>query len=333
MANYVVKMSKDGGSPYLIMDEESRNGVNSLLELLGSAAESFYLEGAHSTNDDRLKINIPSGDKYYIQISTSTDESLSITVLAFDAQGNGSNIGGAIDTIGTVYEKTAAINIAAFGVYLSAPTNPCTVTIKVAKASSSVYDSVRIQNVKDAFQDLLSVHYSSWKQAQGASHSSNADKVTVDIKNGETFKVLLVASDGAEIGGTVAGFGPIEAGQPYTFTAAADTTSVGVYLDAASAAREMFFYVIQSGFLFDEESGIPKMWKDEIDDKLEDVAVLQDYDSGVTFGFITDIHWETNWQRSPDLMEYISKNSIIDMWLNGGDTASGDGGDGTQQMK
>lgn len=81
------------------------------------------------------------------------------------------------------------------------------------------------------------------------------------------------------------------------------------------------------------DDNIGPYWVEELDNVIDNVAQLQTYENGVTFGFITDIHWETNWQKSPKVIDYIVNHSRIDMWLNGGDSATGDGGDGTEQKE
>lgn len=66
-------------------------------------------------------------------------------------------------------------------------------------------------------------------------------------------------------------------------------------------------------------------WKQNLDAVIDKVALRQDYEHGITFAFITDIHWETNWKKSPVLMRYIANHSRVKLVLNGGDNASGGG--------
>lgn len=83
----------------------------------------------------------------------------------------------------------------------------------------------------------------------------------------------------------------------------------------------------------DTLEAVPDYWLEDIEEAIDDVALLQTYDKGVTFGFITDIHYETNWRQSPRLIEYLATNARLQMWVNGGDTVNGDFSDGTTCMK
>lgn len=74
-------------------------------------------------------------------------------------------------------------------------------------------------------------------------------------------------------------------------------------------------------------------WKENINSVIDKVALRQNYENGACFAFITDIHWETNWKKSPEMMRYLTEHSRIKLVLNGGDNASGGGSDIDAQKK
>lgn len=306
-----------------------QNILNSnIMNIFSAKTLTFHLIGNHSTNVDRISYNIPVNTKYKISMVSSTGEALSITLVAYGANGESANVG-AIDSLGNVYEKVAGFDITEFGYYIPAPSKPCDVNVMVVGENTGVFAEPKIEELSK----LLGASFTKWHVNAGQTHSSTLDKVNVNIKNGDTVKALLLTSDGSINTGVVANLGPITTGEIFEYTASADMTSVGVYMEASPSACDVYFYILQENYLSGESTEIPKMWKTNIDTVLNEVALLQTYESGCTFGFISDIHWEANWQKSPQLIKYICENSPVKMWINGGDTATGDGGNGNQQLQ
>lgn len=74
-------------------------------------------------------------------------------------------------------------------------------------------------------------------------------------------------------------------------------------------------------------------WKENVNSVIDKIALLQNFENGVNLAFISDMHWETNWKESPQIMKYLCENSRIETVINGGDLASGDNADGENQRK
>lgn len=204
-------------------------------------------------------------------------------------------------------------------------------------------------NSISATNGMLASHSVAWDMAAGQSHSSGSDRIDVSVRAGETFYVNVSATNDVSVtgilvaqsstGSTVYNIGSMTTNTGlHRYEATAAFEKVGFYMPDSTNAYEVRLDIIKDSTLYklniDDDAGeVPSYWTANLDSAIQKVADLQTYQSGVTFGFITDIHWETNYQVSPKLVDYISKHSRVDMWLNGGDTASGDAGDGTQQRR
>ena len=70
-----------------------------------------------------------------------------------------------------------------------------------------------------------------------------------------------------------------------------------------------------------DSSFIPDYFQTQLDTKLP--TIIENANTagrtGETFIFITDIHWDTNYKKSPALIDYILKHTNINLILGGGD--------------
>lgn len=219
------------------------------------------------------------------------------------------------------------------------------VTMKAKIQSEISGISTKLEEYTSVVSNQLDSYNSTWHASAGQSHSSATNLVDVSISAGETFYASVNTSDretltGALVardssGATIYDIGSIQTNTILKFVATSAFAKVGIYLPEVSNDCTVYLNIIKGNSLYkvNVENEVPSYWTDNLDSVIQKVSDLQTYESGVTFGFITDIHWETNHQVSPKLVDYIAHNSRVDMWLNGGDSASGDSGDGTQQME
>ena len=297
--------------------------------------------GGHSANIDLVQIDVASGEIVKFIVETSNGDSL-----------NGYAVFRGTDST-TVFQKQFTTNVmttvtatgvaSSVGVYLPAASSACDVYVKVY-SSDSVLTAVERT---DAISNQLDSYYSTWNAAAGTTHSSTADHVDVSVSAGDMFYASVNTSDRETLTGTLVAFdsagtslytiGGITTNSILKFVATSDFEKVGVYLPAVESDCVVYLNIIKGDSLYklnvDGENEVPSYWIDNLNSAIQKVADLQTYESGVTFGFITDIHWETNHQVSPKLVDYINRNSRVDMWINGGDTASGDNGNGAQQKR
>lgn len=68
-------------------------------------------------------------------------------------------------------------------------------------------------------------------------------------------------------------------------------------------------------------NAVPEYFKTHIDSKCDDI--IQNMRSvgreGVTFAFVTDVHWDNNAKHSPALIRYIADKTGVNVLVNGGD--------------
>lgn len=69
------------------------------------------------------------------------------------------------------------------------------------------------------------------------------------------------------------------------------------------------------------ENEIPTYWKTYLDGKVSTLRALDGRvgTHGFSFVFITDVHWENNFKKSPALINYILKRTSVDLVICGGD--------------
>lgn len=313
--------------------------VNEAIRDMGFV-ELFFEQAAsqsHSSATNQLKFNAAAGETLIVDVRTESGEVLSSAVVAYNA--SGTNVGEVWVTTGT--PKMFRLENAAvkFGVYLSAPTNATRVTFRVARTNSLMY-------YPNEMGVMLGMQQTRFFLPNAESHSSLNDQIVMEMAKNEQFDVLVKTNNNSAFSGALVAFDDsnnqkyqfgITTGTKRTIKASEASTRFGVYLTNAPANETVTFSIIKhSSILYNSgnEGGtaidalIPSA-----NNAIKKVYNLQNYNNGVSFAFITDMHWETNWQTSPELMDYIADNSRLDLVFNGGDVASGDDGNGTDQKK
>lgn len=318
--------------------------ITDLKYALMENGKEFYVTGTHSSTQDKISINIANGEEYYFMIDASDGESASGLLVGWDSNNVSSNIVSV--STGNIYHLTANQNFAQFSVYLGVPSGPCTIITRIARKKSALlayaYADDNNKAIKCISTGLLDAFSSTWYQT--GSHSSTLHRVNIALSTNDDYYVYIKTDTGEDVVGAIIGYYNNVTVEQYTvhtnvlykFTATGNIDQFGLYLNAPVNPCNVYQSIIKDDSFLDLDQtvdGIPKYWKSTLDSAINTVADLQTYDAGVTFGFITDIHWETNHQVSPALIDYINRHSRVDMWLNGGDTASGDAGSGAQQIE
>lgn len=292
----------------------------------------------HSTADDQLRLALVAGETFFVDVRADNGDSLSGALSTYNS--SGTKVGEYGFTTGSIKWCRTEQAVDRFGIYLPNATGNTKVTFRIAKPNSIMY----FDNMMDSMFGMKEKRF--WLPSNHT-HSSINDQISMTISKNEVFDVIVKTSHGYSISGAFVAFAADGSTQVYQYgittgvkrTIKADATAsrFGVYLASYGYDDSVTFNIIRhSSILYDEDAGESVPYEALIPSADSAVEKLRDhltFENGVAFAFITDMHWETNWKTSPAVMDYIAQKSRLDLVFNGGDVASGDGGDGSSQKE
>ena len=319
--------------------EEIREGkiVSDLytgIQDFGFVETVFEQTGSHSTGNNQLRMPLAAGESFILDVRCENGDALTGQLSTF--YGTGSTAQGSYQfTTGTVRLCRTSPYVDRFGIYLPAVSSATKVTFRIAKMYCPFYQG-------DILDSMFGIRQNRFVMYNTASHGQAADKIYMNVSSGAKIDVLIKLEPSQAISGAVIGYKNgtskweygITTGTKRTITLTDAIDSIGFYLPApASDCNGTFTVIRHTSIIYDGDGGSTDYdaLKPSADQAITKFRNLQTYENGVAFAFITDMHWETNWQTSPEVMDYIAGKTRLDLVINGGDLASGDGGNGSTQ--
>lgn len=331
-----------------------RDQVSHAMDLInndvGVDGVSFSLTGSHSQNADLIYFPVAANEKVYCMVTTSTNESIGGIMVFKDS--NGDTVTQESFRTNQLKEITVTGAAVKAGAYMPDPTNPCVVTIRLYRANAlklriDTFDGRLINLTNSSTNNFNEIRdelkYANVNFVLTSAHSSNADRISYSVAAGKKVIIdlrtsnnnILSCSVTCKNGDTVVDQFAVTSGTPRTVTLSGDVTSFGAYVPEVEGETPVVYFSIisEDSILFNSSYDPVSVFKSNIDDALKDLISYQTFTNGINFAFISDMHWETNFKTSPILMNYIAEHSRIRTVINGGDVASGDNSDGTQQAE
>jgi hypothetical protein len=310
--------------------------LNTALGLFGAVEFTVESGATHSSTKDKAYCDIKSGETFYVSISKSGSTNITCSLYGWKNNGTSEIIQNSYTVNGNRTQITASSNYVAISCYM----NPISATqsyILTVENTNSFFKKTneeiagldaKVEENTDKIDNLVDIigvyGETAFTVESGSSHSSTADNIKVSISSGDIFYVTVAKSESTAVSGSIfvhksdgnVNLGTIAIdGKRHAFTAPADITWVGLYLNPLAYTQTYNMRVEKEDNIYIDIDNAGSAVEDEI--KRRNIFK----NSSKNFIFFTDIHGSLN--NMSKIVAYANKyHANIDFIINGGDTVS-----------
>ena len=332
VANFNTQASQIGSNVIASIPADYTTLSNNVANLMATMSndgvyfKSFTMNAgsSHSSNSDLLSVPLNFHESAFILVRPNSGEYFTGAAVVKNAQNETTaNVGFVANTLTPFTVSGASATV---GLYIPALQTTTQINVYVYRTYSD-YIKAYLNNL--SMSQLLDYGLISFPAMYA--HSATTDMLSYAIPANTNFKVELKSSGTLtgsivfyDASNTQLGQAQITNNTPRTFNLDYSIAKFGVYIPEQMGTMLYTLMVIpETSFLYDADDSIVSVFKENMDAAIDKMAVASKNDS-VSFAFITDLHYETNFRNSPELIKYIIDHSRIRTVINGGDNSSGE---------